>query len=283
MNKAWLTCFLVCGVCLQGNASENNSHAEIKELLKPALVNNMASLSGHDSLMHSTVKSETANPVVVFTPLTSVQRSIISTKIFEILNSLDTASTEALKKKFKLQSPVIDVEQIVPVLQSLAQLSQSEALNMLGDMYKLGQGVQQDREQAFAYYQQAADLNNSEAMNSLGECYSYAIGCTADLEKAASWFQKAAELGNIEAQFNLGYVYEFGEGVPINIKLARYWYEQAAAHQHVDSLLFLGQMYLDGQGVPFNETLAKDYLGRACDLGSADGCSLYINVQNHSL
>lgn len=273
MGKAWFTCFMLCGVCLQVIASENNNHADIKTLLKPSaysLPNSAVAVASHDL-----ENAQDHDNFVVFTPLTKVQETKYSTQICEIIKGLDEKTAVELKKQLALTSDFVESDKIIPALQLLAKVPNGEAINLLGDMYKLGQGVPQDRKQAFDYYVQAAKLKHSQAMNNLGECFTYGIGCQTNLETAAQWFRKAAELGNIEAQFNMGYVYEFGEGVPLDMEKARYWYEKAAAKQHPESYLFLGQMYLDGQGVPLNEALAKDYFGRACDLGSMDGCNLY--------
>lgn len=284
MNKAWLTCMLLCGVCVQVNATENNNHADIKELLKPAPLSNMASLPNHvaerivSTDLVDNVDPSTKVGFFIFTSLTSEQHAKLSEQTLAVINSLDEKTQASIKKQFKLElskDGTISIEQIVPVLKHLATLPNEFALIQLGDMCKLGQGMPQNRKQAFDYYYQAAALGSSVAMNNLGECYTYGVGCTSNLETAAIWYRRAAELGNVEAQFNLGYVYEYGEGVPLDTKQARYWYEKAAAKQHADSLFFLGQMYLDGDGVPFDESLAKDYFGRACDLGSTDGCDLY--------
>lgn len=364
MTKAWLTCVLLCGVCLQVNATENNNHAEIKELLKPAPLNTLAAphsaknsgaaftaskvvnsqdntsqasgqvsgqgagsnaynaqaqvtdstigndqsqglsaqsahgANGYQNLTSGAANASAnansnananANPdatdaslladdLPVFQELTAEQQTKLENTLREIFKTLDETQMNSLRQQFNLSLAAdqpLDQSLLVPLLQAVAALPNAYALNQLGDMYKLGHGVIQDRKQAFACYKQAAALGNTVSMNNIGECYSYGIGCVKNLETAAQWYKKAARLGNVEAQFNLGYVYEYGEGVPLDVNKARYWYEKAASQQHADSMLFLGQMYLDGDGVPLNESLAKDYFGRACDLGSTDGCDLY--------
>lgn len=276
MTKAWLTCVLLCGVWMQVNATENNNHADFKELLKPAPFNNVTASHASEPVS-ATVETDLEDPVV-FTELTQTQQDKIKQLLKDTLASLDQTQLQTLRKQVNLPlSPdyPFTAEQLLPVLMAMAALPNTYALNQLGDMYKLGQGLVQDRKKAFDCYSQSAKLGSTYAMNNLGECYSYGIGCTTDLSIAAHWYHEAARRGNVEAQFNLGYVYEYGEGVPLDPKQARYWYEKAASQQHADSMLFLGQMYLGGEGVPLDEALAKDYFGRACDLGSDDGCDLF--------
>lgn len=222
---------------------------------------------------------------VVFNKLTTIQTVKLANNIGEIFKTLDSAELNKLKSKFNLttgQEHNFDHAQVLPILIELANLPNATALTYLGDLYKHGDGVIQDQVKAFSCYKQAASLGDSTAMNKLGECFSYGVGCESNLETAATWYMAAANKGNVEAQFNLGYVYEFGEGVPLNSDKARYWYEKAAAQHHADSMFFLGQMYLDGDGVPFDEVMAKDYFGRACDLGSTDGCDLYQVMLTHN-
>lgn len=306
MIKAWLACILMCGVCLQVNATEHNNHAklDVKELLKPS---SLEQVFGHDtpvkaplgagktdtalapdSQAHSAATQEAAQEAAaadsnlaseaVLHELSSVQLAVLANKVGDILKSLDDTALSKINQQFKLkkgQEHNFDYAEVLPLLTALSLLPNDNALIYLGDLYKFGHGVPQNQAKAFACYEKAALMGNSVAMNSLGECFSYGVGCDVSLETAAKWYLEAANKGNVEAQFNMGYVYEFGEGVPLDPTQARFWYEQAAAQHHAESMFFLGQMYLDGDGVPFDEAMAKDYFGRACDLGNTDGCNLY--------
>ena len=59
-----------------------------------------------------------------------------------------------------------------------------------------------DFDKAIEWYTKAADLGNSDAMKMIGNMYKLGslYGGEDDLEKAIEWYQKAADLGNSDAQ-----------------------------------------------------------------------------------
>ena len=66
-------------------------------------------------------------------------------------------------------------------------------------------------------------------MNYIGELYKDGNGVPMNKQEAVKWFRKAADLGNDDAMWNLGRCYEKGEGVEKNIDQAVYWYKKGAA------------------------------------------------------
>ena len=65
-----------------------------------------------------------------------------------------------------------------------------------------GKQVLPDFDKAIEWYTKAADLGNSDAMIMIGQMYMLGslYGREEDLEKAKEWYQKAADLGNADAQ-----------------------------------------------------------------------------------
>ena len=65
-----------------------------------------------------------------------------------------------------------------------------------------GEQVLPDFDKAIEWYTKAADLGNSDAMKMIGNMYKLGslYGGEDDLEKAIEWYQKAADLGNSDAQ-----------------------------------------------------------------------------------
>ncbi len=65
-----------------------------------------------------------------------------------------------------------------------------------------GEQVLPDFDKAIEWYTKAADLGNSDAMKMIGQMYMLGslYGREDDLEKAKEWYQKAADLGNTDAQ-----------------------------------------------------------------------------------
>ncbi|RAX55227.1 hypothetical protein CCY99_00575 [Helicobacter sp. 16-1353] len=58
------------------------------------------------------------------------------------------------------------------------------------------------------------------------------------------------------------------------------FYKKACDKQHGKSCFYLGAMYYKGKGVRQDYSKAKEYFGKACDLGSQDGCDEYRDLNN---
>lgn len=95
----------------------------------------------------------------------------------------------------------------------LAAQGNAEAQNMVGYMYRFGQGVPQDYELARQWYRRAADNGNEQAQNNLGALYRYGLGVKQDYHEAFRWFLRAAEQGSGGGQNHVGLMYFKGEGV----------------------------------------------------------------------
>ncbi|WP_342346443.1 tetratricopeptide repeat protein [uncultured Nitrospira sp.] len=115
----------------------------------------------------------------------------------------------------------------------LAEEGNAEAQNMLGYMYRYGQGVIQDFEQARLWYRRAADLGNARAQNNLGAMYRQGLGIPQDYQEAFRWFLRAAEQGNGGAQNHVGLMYYKGEGIQKDLVQAYKW-AYLAAQQGLD-------------------------------------------------
>jgi len=69
--------------------------------------------------------------------------------------------------------------------------------------YDLGQGVEQNFDDAFQWFCQAAERGHLEAAYQLGQSYSYGIYAAQDYDQAIRWFRQAAEGGHADAQYML--------------------------------------------------------------------------------
>jgi len=115
----------------------------------------------------------------------------------------------------------------------LAAQGHAEAQNMLGFMYRWGQGVDQDFEKARAWYRRSADQGNATAQNNLGLIYRYGLGVPKDYQQAFHWFVRAAEQGNAAGQNHLGLMYFKGEEVPQDYVQSYKW-AYLSANQGMD-------------------------------------------------
>jgi uncharacterized protein len=126
-----------------------------------------------------------------------------------------------------------DYETALSEWRPLAEQGHAEAQNMLGYMYRFGEGVPQDFEQARQWYRRAADQGNATAQNNLGAMYRQGLGLPQDYQEAFRWFLRAAEQGNGGAQNHVGLMYYKGEGVEKDLIQAYMW-AYLAAQQGVD-------------------------------------------------
>lgn len=137
-----------------------------------------------------------------------------------------------------------DFETALSEWRPLAEQGHPEAQNMMGYMYRFGEGLPQDFEQARQWYRRAADQGNATAQNNLGAMYRQGLGVPQDYQEAFRWFLRAAEQGNGGAQNHVGLMYYKGEGVEKDLVQAYMW-AYLAAQQGVDpsiqALDFLAQ------------------------------------------
>lgn len=129
-----------------------------------------------------------------------------------------------------------DYDRALEEWRPLAERGNVEAQNMLGYMYRYGQGLSQDFEQARYWYRLAADQGHARAQNNLGAMYRQGLGVPQDYKQALRWFLRAAEQGNGGAQNHLGLMYFQGEGVAKD-EIEAYKWAYLSAQQGVEPAL----------------------------------------------
>jgi localization factor PodJL len=138
----------------------------------------------------------------------------------ESLSGLEKATNEA------------QTREALKSLQQSAALGHPPAQLQLGELYKLGQGVEQDAAQARIWYLRAAEGGNVLAMHRVGVMAARGQGGPADLPAAITWFEKAANFGLVDSQYNLGATYHpasrNGANPAQDVASAYYWYALAA-------------------------------------------------------
>lgn len=144
-----------------------------------------------------------------------------------------------------------------------------QAMNNLGVLYDLGQGVEPDTGRALHWYAQSAGRGYPAGMSNYGRMLEQGRGIAANPQEAARWFDLAAREGLPEAQYNLGMLYELGRGVSKDAQAAAAWYSRAAMQNQTDALARLGHMYRVGQGVNADAARATLLLYAAAMNGDA--------------
>ncbi len=152
-------------------------------------------------------------------------------------------------------------------LRKSADRGNSDAMQNIGKMYKLGAGVGQDLAQAFQWYHKSALKGNDKALFEVAVFYLDGIGTERNYVEAMKWLRLSAKAGNATAEAHIGFLYENGLGVSRNYDEAIEWYTKSAAHGSSSGLGNLAKMHYEGLGVPKNEEKALGLFVDAAEKG----------------
>jgi len=100
-----------------------------------------------------------------------------------------------------------------------------------------------DYSEVFKWYEKAALQGDAKSQYLIGALYSLGKGVQEDEIKATEWFKKAALQGDAESQYNLGLQYELGDGANKDIHKAIYWYKMAGENGIAKAQFNLGLIY----------------------------------------
>jgi TPR repeat protein len=164
------------------------------------------------------------------------------------------------------EEPLRDPAAAIGYLTRAAAAGKPNALIVLGDIFRRGDGVTADPATAMAYYQQALDAG-AERAAAYGMGTLYRDAPYDDAAQAISWFERAAAAGNPGALVTLGDIWRSGEGVEPDAERAKAFYEAALAAGSEQAASYgLGLLYSDG---PLRDPeTAATYLQRASEAGS---------------
>ena len=151
-----------------------------------------------------------------------------------------------------------------------ARQGDSDAQFYLAFSYMNGEGIEENKGEAFRWYKKSAERGNISAQNNLACCYDNGDGVEKDKEKAFKWFKKAAEQGDAVAQNNLGNCYDNGDGVEKNEERAFEWYKKSAEQGYADAQYNLACFYDNGKGVKENKEKAFEWYKKSAEQENAD-------------
>lgn len=114
----------------------------------------------------------------------------------------------------------------------LARAGNAAAAFDVAQLYRRGQGVAQDFDEAARWYRIAAERSHPAAQYNLAVLYTLGRGRPVDMAEARHWYRLAAAQGFAPAQYNLAVLHAGGKGGPVNFVRAWMWFELAAAEGH---------------------------------------------------
>lgn len=129
-------------------------------------------------------------------------------------------------------------------LEKAATAGKLIALQLLGEMYLCGHGVEAEAVTARKYFSQAAEKGASFAQRRLGAMFAMGEGGHHDDAAAFTWFQKAANQGDTAAKVAVAKMYDLGRagrGDTKSLREAESWYRNAAQDGNMEAKEWLQQ------------------------------------------
>ena len=164
--------------------------------------------------------------------------------------------------------PALEPERLLSLLTDAAEAKHPGAMFQLGEMYRLGQGVQVSTSDAETWLRRAAANDHVGAALSLARLLLSMD--PPDLDSGAAFCRQAAEAGDGHAQLLLGQLYQEGRGLPRDAREAARWFERAADQGVLTACERLGRLYADDFELQDDFRAAADWFSRAAAGGSAE-------------
>ena len=173
----------------------------------------------------------------------------------------------------KVEKP--DFQKAMPLLLMEASRGNGYACYDLGRMYLLGQGCEEDEEEAQRWFRDALEAFQVAEQSAekkgylryrIGKCHAYGHGTEQNYEESARWFRQAVDENNPFAAYSLGGQYLRGQGVEQSDTEAYSLFYMAATHEKQPNAYAqyqLGKMYRDGIGTEVNLEESKLWFARA--------------------
>ena len=124
-----------------------------------------------------------------------------------------------------------------------------------------------DYQAAYEAWLPLARNDDAAAQRNLGQLFRFGQGVEQDFAEAAKWYGRAADLGLPSAQANLAALLLNGQGVPRDVAGAARLYEAAARQGLALAQHNLGLMHYHGEGLPRNEAVGLGWLNLAAKSG----------------
>ena len=168
-----------------------------------------------------------------------------------------------------------DFRKAFPLLLLEARRGNGYACYDLGRMYLLGQGCEENEEEAQRWFRDALEaFQTAETFAEkkgylryrIGKCNAYGHGTEQNYEKAARWFQQAVDENNPFAAYALAGQYLRGQGVEQSNAKAYSLFYMAATHEkqpNAYSQYQLGKMYRDGIGTAVDLEQSRMWYAKA--------------------
>ena len=165
-------------------------------------------------------------------------------------------------------STVAKAAPISPLASNLTPRASADQFELGLDHYDGRKGRPIDRGEAAKWFRLAADQGHAAAQNLLGHMYRSGQGVATDYSEARKWLDKSVANGNVDAISNIGLLYQFGQGVVQNDVLAVQHFRKAANAGSAWGMHNLGWMMENGRGVFRDPSAAAEMYRKSANAGN---------------
>ncbi len=135
-------------------------------------------------------------------------------------------------------------EEIVTLYQQAAKLGDYLAMHNLAFSYYIGDGVEEDEQQALYWFKEIEKLGVPTGYADMALVYRKGIGVAIDPIKSNEYMIKAAQAGNVDSQYYLGHdLYALQQENKKYLEYALKLWKCAAEQGHKDASFFLATHY----------------------------------------
>lgn len=168
-----------------------------------------------------------------------------------------------------------DFQKALPLLLMEANRGNGYACYDIGRMYLLGQGCEENEEEAQRWFRDALEAFQTAETYAekkgylryrIGKCHAYGHGTEQNYEESARWFRQAVDENNPFAAYSLGGQYLRGQGVEQSDEEAYSLFYMAATHEKQPNAYAqyqLGRMCQDGIGTEVNPEESRLWYAKA--------------------
>jgi TPR repeat protein len=160
--------------------------------------------------------------------------------------------------------------QAVSYLNQAADAGRTDAMRVLADLYRTGQGVKADPEQARHWLEKAAQSFDPQGTKELADSL-----FESDPKAALKAYEQAAAGGNIEAAYIAGVMYAENFNIPPNEQKSSKWLRVAAEGGHAAAMADYGLLVYQGVSVEKSEKEAAAWFQKSAEKGDPEGQFLY--------
>ena len=141
------------------------------------------------------------------------------------------------------------------------------AMNNLGEMYRLGQGVTIDYLKAISLYKKAIEKEDEVAMFNMSEFYRDGLGVKKNANKEFEWMERSANSGFLPAYVDLSRMYKNATGTNKDIIKSIEWLKKGVEEELSSAIYEMSRRLYTGDEISQNIEEAKKLMQVAADAG----------------